>query len=98
MLKRVDRVKHDGLPHLLDQCNIEQMGRCLLRLKRGEKAGSSSSDQMFCAHLSRQLLMMLLQHTLLTGRPVQYYYIHTVLILQACHTLAADTRDSHFLC
>lgn len=68
MLKRVDRVKHDGLPHLLDQCNIEQMGRCLLRLKRGEKAGSSSSGQMFCAHLSRQLLMMLLHHTLLTGR------------------------------
>lgn len=98
MRKRADRAKHDGLPHLLDQCNIEQMERCLLQLKRGEEAGSSSSGQMFCVHWSHQLLMMLLHHMLLTGRPVQHYCIHIVLSLQACHTLVADTRDSHFLC
>lgn len=68
MRKRADRAKHDGLPHLLDQCNIEQMERCLLQLKRGEEAGSSSSGQMFCVHWSHQLLMMLLHHMLLTGR------------------------------
>lgn len=68
MRKRADRVKRDGLPHLLDQCNIEQMGRCLLRLKRGEEAESSFSGQMLCAHWSRQLLMMLLHHTPLRDR------------------------------
>lgn len=55
MQKRADRVKRDGLPHPLDQCNIEQMERCLLRLKRGEEAESSFSGQMLCAHWSRQL-------------------------------------------
>lgn len=67
MRKRADRVKGDGLPHLLDQCNIEQMERCLLRL-RGEEAESSFSGQMLCAHWSRQLLMMLVHHMPLRGR------------------------------